>query len=198
MKIYNVPASRLDEMAEVTADAFIGNNDPIGNYIFENEPQHLHLKRRFFRSIVTSCSPQAVYQALSPDMKSVSIWFPPGMDHSQDTDVDPFQESDFKDPHTEERMNNVMGVIGELTADLGENPQWYMHLIAVPKINAGMHYASQLLSPMIIRAQQERLPCTLITQRKENVIRYQHWGFEVAREMSVKGSKEKFTSMIKN
>ena len=40
---YEVPWSRIDEMAEVTADAFIGANDPRGNFMFQNEPEHLVL-----------------------------------------------------------------------------------------------------------------------------------------------------------
>ena len=194
---YSVPVDRLTEMAEVTADAFIGNDDPIGNYIFADEPGHMTLKRRFFRSIVTSCSSQTIYQASSSRMEAVAIWFPPGMDHSEDVDVDPFLDSDFINPGTMGRMQNVVDVIDALTADLGHEPQWYMHLIAVAPEYAGMHFASRLLMPMIKRAENEGLPCSLITQRMENVKRYEHWGFKVVKEMGVKDSKERFYSMKK-
>lgn len=64
MTLYEVPLSRIDEVADASADAFIGGNDPIGNFIFQNEPNHLVLKRRFFRSLVTSCSPKVVTQGI--------------------------------------------------------------------------------------------------------------------------------------
>jgi hypothetical protein len=102
--LYEVPLSAVNALADVSADAFIGANDPIGNFMFQNEPKHLELKRRFFRSLVTSCSPKAFRQATSSNLEAVSIWFPPGMDHSEDCDVDPFKPQDFEDPKTEERM----------------------------------------------------------------------------------------------
>jgi hypothetical protein len=48
---------------------------------------------------------------------------------------------------------------------------------------------------MMQQAHEEGLPCTLITQRTDNVQRYLHWGFEVVREHEVTSSKEKFTAM---
>ncbi|MFH1440529.1 MAG: hypothetical protein ABIH18_00580 [Candidatus Omnitrophota bacterium] len=88
MMMYEVSLSRIDEMADIFAEAFISNNDPIGNFIFQNEPNQLVLKKRFFRSLVTSCSPKAVRQGISFALEAVSIWFPPGMDHSEDSDID--------------------------------------------------------------------------------------------------------------
>ena len=196
--IYHVPPESIPMMAEMTADAFIGNDDPIGNFIFQAEPNHLILKRRFFRSIVTSSPPSAVYQASSKDMEAMAIWFPPGMDHSQDIDVDPFLESDFQDPETWNRIQAVMEAIMDLTSDLGDSPQWYLHLIAVPPQHANHHHASGLLAPMIQRARDEGLPCTLITQREENIQRYLHWGFTVVKERQVSGSNERFTAMRKD
>lgn len=185
-------------MAEVTADAFIGANDPIGNFMFQNEPEPLILKKRFFRSLVTSCSPGVIRQGSSQNLEAVSIWFPPGLDHSQDADPDPFQIQDFKDPETMQRMKAVNEVIRKLTADLGSEPQWYLHLVAVPPKFRNLGYASQLIRPMLAKAVQAGLPCTLITQNKENVRKYESWGFKIVREMPVPGSQEKFYSMRKN
>jgi len=196
--LYEVPLSRVDEMADASTMAFIGNNDPIGNFMFQNEPGHLVLKNRFFRSLVISCSPKAVRQALSPAMETVSIWFPPGMDHSEDRDVDPFNAQDFADPETIGRMKAVNDVIAALTKYLGQEPQWYLHLVAVRPQFKGRGYSSQLIRPMMARAEREKLPCTLITQSMENVLRYKHWGFKVAKEISVPDSHEKFYSMRKN
>ena len=85
MVAYAVPLTRLDEMAEASAKAFIGNNDPIGRFLFDEEPNHLELKRRFFRSLVTSCPTKALRLASSERMEAISIWFPPGMIHTMQT-----------------------------------------------------------------------------------------------------------------
>ena len=198
MSLYEVPLNSIGEAADVSADAFIGADDPIGNFLFQNEPDHLALKRRFFRSLVTSCSPKAVRQASSPDLEAVSIWFPPGMDHSGDVDADPFSAKDFVDPATMERMKAVGDVIAALTAQLGREPQWYLHLVAVRPQFRGRRYSSLLARPMLERAEKEKLPCTLITQSLGNVHKYEHWGFKVVKEMPVPRSQEKFYSMRKD
>lgn len=194
---YEVPLDRVGDMADIAADAFVGNNDPIGNFMFRDEPRHQELKRRFFRSLVTSCSPLAVRHGISPDLEAVAIWFPPGMDHSGDADVDPFSISDFSNPGTMGKMQKVNDVIAALTANLGNEPQWYLHLVAVSPHFSGLGYSSLLVRPMLIMAEKEHLPCTLITQRLDNVSIYEHWGFNVVKEMPVPGSSERFWSMRK-
>jgi GNAT superfamily N-acetyltransferase len=195
--LYEVPRDKIDEAADATADAFIGASCPIGIFMFQNEPDHLILKRRFYRSLVTSCPPTAVILGTSPGLEAVSIWFPPGTDHSEDEDQDPFSPEDFTDPGTMERMQAVNDVIDALTGHLGEEPQWYLHLVAVRPEFADRGYASLLVRPMLERAAKEGIPCTLITQTMENVRKYEHWGFQVVKEMPVPGSREKFCSMRK-
>ncbi len=193
--LYTVPQNKINEAAEATADAFIGASCPIGIFMFRNEPDHLVLKRRFYRALVTSCSPNAIIQATSPGMEAVSIWFPPGMDHSEDVEADPFTPEDFADSGTMERMQAVSDVIDALTEHLGEEPQWYLHLVAVRPQFAGHGYASLLVRPMMERAAREGIPCSLITQTMDNVRKYEHWGFRVVKEMDVPGSRERFCSM---
>jgi GNAT superfamily N-acetyltransferase len=192
---FEVPPDRIEEMADVSAEAFIGNNDPIGNFMFRREPDHLIFKRRFFRSLVTSCSPSALRQAISPGLEAVSIWFPPGMDHSGDRDADPFTIQDFAHHETMVRIQAVNSVIDALTAHLGQEPQWYLHLVAVRPQFMNKGYSSALVRPVLEKAESEGLPCTLITQSMDNARKYEHWGFRVVREMAVPGSGEKFYSM---
>lgn len=196
--LYEVPLERINEMADVCAEAFITNNDPIGNFMFQNEPNHLALKRRFFRSLVTSCSPGAARQGISPNLEAVSIWFPPGMGHSEDLDTDPFSVQDFVDPETMKRMLAVNEVIAALTAHLGHEQQWYLHLVAVRPQFMNQGYSSQLIKPMLAQAKSKKFPCTLITQSMENVRKYEHWGFKVMKEMPVFSCEEKFYSMRKD
>jgi len=195
---YEIPLGRIDEAADAAAEAFIGANDPIGNFIFQNEPNHLVLKKRFFRSLVTSCSPKALRQAISPALEAVSIWFPPGMDHQGDVEADPFAAQDFADPRTMERLGAVNDTISALTVHLGKEPQWYLHLVAVRPQFKNLGHSSSLVRPMLAKAEKEKFPCTLITQRMDNVGKYEHWGFRVIKEMPVQGSGERFYSMRKD
>ncbi len=196
--LYEVPLHRINEMADTCQEAFIANNDPIGNFIFQNELNHLVLKGRFFRSLVTSCPSEAVRQGISSALEAVSIWFPPGMDHSGDLDTDPFSPQDFADQGTMEKMQAVNKTIAALTVHLGQEPQWYLHLVAVRSQFMGLGYSSQLIRPMLARAESEGLPCTLITQSLKNVLKYEHWGFNLLKEMNVSCSQETFYSMRKD
>src|SRR5574343_87571 len=107
MTVYEVPLSRLDKMADVSAEAFIANKDPIGSFLFDHELNHFELKQRFFRSLVTSCSPSALRLASSEKTEAISIWFPPGMGHDEDVEADPFRPEDFADPETFTRLEAV-------------------------------------------------------------------------------------------
>jgi ribosomal protein S18 acetylase RimI-like enzyme len=196
--LYEVPRDKIGEAADATADAFIGASCPIGIFMFQNEPDHLVLMRRFYRSLVTSCPKKAVIHGISPDLEAVSIWFPPGVDHSEDEEADPFSAEDFADPGTMERMQAVNDLIDALTGHLGQEPQWYLHLVAVRPQFFDRGYASTLVKPMLARAASEAIPCTLITQTMDNVRKYEHWGFEVVKEMPVPGSRERFCSMRKD
>lgn len=196
--LYEIPLDRIDELADVSAEAFISNDDPIGNFMFQNEPNHLVLKKRFFRSLVTSCPPQAIRLAISPALEAVSIWFPPDMGHSEDINKNTFNPLDFADPETIKRMRLVREIIDALTADLGKEPQWYLHLVAVQQQFRNKGYSSQLVRPILERAANEKLPCTLITQSIENLHKYEHWGFKLTKEMPVPGSLLKFYSMRKD
>ena len=193
--MYEVPLTRIDEMADVSAEAFIGCDDPVGNFMFQNEPEHLVLKRRFFRSLATTCSANAVRQATSSNLEAASIWFPPGMDHSEGVEPDPFGTDDFADSGTMRRMQAVNDVIAALADGLGQEPQWYLHLVAVRPRFRERGYSSVLIRPMLARADEENLPCTLITQSLGNVRKYESWGFKVVREIPVPRSNEKFRSM---
>lgn len=195
MTAYTVPLIRLDDMANASAEAFIGNDDPIGRFLFEDEPNHLELKRRFFRSLVTSCPAGALRQASSANMEAISIWFQPGMSHSEDVEADPFKPEDFANPETMARLEAVGHAIDQLTAGIGNEPQWYLHLIAVRPEFMSQGYASRLALQILAQARNDGLPCTLITQRADNVRKYEHWGFRVVREMPVLGSQERFYSM---
>lgn len=196
--MYEIPLSRIDELADVAAEAFLGCSDPLGDFVFQNEPHHLLLKKRLFRSIVTSCSPTAVRQATSPDLEAVSIWFPPGMAPLEDAHLAPFSTEDFADSGTIERVQAVNDVVAALTGHLGQEPQWYLHFVAVRPQFRGRKYSSRLIRPMLDHARNENLPSTLITKFPENIQKYRSWGFEVAEEMTVPHSQGGFASMRRN
>jgi GNAT superfamily N-acetyltransferase len=195
--MYEVPLSRIDELADVAAEAFVDSDDPVGDFVFQNEPplQRRLLKRQFFRTLVTACGPDAIRQANSPNLEAVSIWFPPGMAPLEDVHASPFYAEDFADPTTAARLEVVNEVVAALTRQLGAQPQWYLHLVAVRAPFRGHGYASRLVQPMLERARRDDRPATLITKHLETVPKYQRWGFRIVHQLDVPGSQAKFCSM---
>jgi GNAT superfamily N-acetyltransferase len=95
-------------------------------------------------------------------------------------------------------MQAVNDLVAALTGHLGQEPQWYLHLVAVRPQFRGRRYSSLLIRPMLEQARKESLPSTLITKCPENVRKYESWGFTVVRDTSVPPFQRKFFSMRKD
>jgi GNAT superfamily N-acetyltransferase len=61
----------------------------------------------------------------------------------------------------------------------------------------GKGYASQLLRPMLARADKEGIPCYLETQLGKNVALYEHFGFRVAEQGIIPGSNVMSWAMVR-
>jgi ribosomal protein S18 acetylase RimI-like enzyme len=55
-------------------------------------------------------------------------------------------------------MQAVNGVIDVLTANPGQEPQWYLHMVAVRPQFSDRGYASLLVRPMLTRAARGGFP----------------------------------------
>jgi len=59
-------------------------------------------------------------------------------------------------------------------------PHWYLFLIGVDPSRQGLGLGSQLIRPMLARADQDGVECHLLTEQGRNVPFYQRHGFEIA------------------
>lgn len=192
---YAIPADRLDEMADAAAEAFAAIGDPLARFIFEQEPDRPALSRLLSRMIAGECRERSIKQAPSSAIEAVAIWFPPGVDYSQDESPDPFRNILFASPETGRRLTDAFALLTTLTVMLAEEPQWYLHLLAVRPAFQGRGLASSLIRPMLERANREGRPASLITQSLANVSMYRHLGFEVLSSTPLPGSGMTFFSM---
>lgn len=66
-------------------------------------------------------------------------------------------------------------------------PHWFLLAIGVEPSQQGRGLGSQLLAPMLARADAERMPCWLDTHEEKNVRLYQRHGFEISERAEVPG-----------
>ena len=70
-------------------------------------------------------------------------------------------------------------------------------LIGVDPKFQGKGYASRLIREMLLRIDEEGLPCYLETQKEQNVSIYQHFGFKVIDEFIIPGTTIKAWPMLR-
>jgi len=87
-----------------------------------------------------------------------------------------------------QRMKSFGDYIDGVHKRLAPFEHWFLQTIGVAPEYQGKGYASRLLRPMLIRLDQEGLPCYLETVDKQDVPIYEHFGFKVMEESMVPGT----------
>jgi ribosomal protein S18 acetylase RimI-like enzyme len=193
--LYNVPRSRLEEMAEVSARAFTRKNDPIGNYMFELEPDKETLQLDFFRSLVTSAPEGSILMGTSTELEAVSIWFPPGNQDESGGHAESKEAYGSCSKETRYRVAAVLEAIETLITECAPANHWYLHLVAVDPEHMNQGLSSRLILPMLLFSDDQKLPGTLVTQHEGNIALYEHLGFRVIKSRNVPSTKLNFWFM---
>ena len=138
---------------------------------------------------------QEVY--LSKDRQAVAIWLPPQV-------LPKFSWGLFKAYlhyiwylkwHGVKRS---MAMKNRITQHYPKDQEfWYLWIIGVRLGYQGLGLSSQLIKPMLQRADEERLPVYLETSTSSNAEMYQRKGFEVFEELSLEGPKSALVYMMK-
>ncbi|MBD3351913.1 MAG: GNAT family N-acetyltransferase [Candidatus Lokiarchaeota archaeon] len=74
----------------------------------------------------------------------------------------------------------------------------YLSLIAVSPEQQGKGVASQLLRPMLKRCDQKQLSSYLETTKEENISLYQHFGYQLVKEIVFPNTTAKVWMMLRN
>jgi hypothetical protein len=196
--LYPVLRSSLPELAEVSARAFTSKNDPIGNYLFELEPNKDQLQLDFFRSLVTSIPENSLLLASSPALEAESIWFPPGGQDAGGGHEESKEAYEDCSKETRSRVGVILETIESLIKDCAPEKHWYLHLVAVEPKFMGQGYSTGLILPVVRFADMHQLPSTLVTQHAANVALYQHLGFRIIEARKVPSTKLNFWFMQHN
>jgi ribosomal protein S18 acetylase RimI-like enzyme len=74
---------------------------------------------------------------------------------------------------------------------------WTLGPIAVDPAHRGQGFASQLIRPMLERADDEGVPVYLSTNTEENIALYEHFGFKVKERADMPGVDGWNASMLR-
>jgi GNAT superfamily N-acetyltransferase len=80
------------------------------------------------------------------------------------------------------RFLTLMTHLSRLRAASMPSPHWYLTILGVEPSRQGMGIGSQLIQPVLKRADASGLDCYLETMKPRNVVFYKQHGFEVSAE----------------
>lgn len=117
------------------------------------------------------------------DLEGVSGWFPPEHDH--DMGLSTFVRAGFLTAPIRFGLRNL-GRVLRTNADVQRHyrnevagPHWILDVLGVDPKCQGRGVASALLEHTLVKADQVRLPCYVITHNLRNIPFYERFGFQV-------------------
>ena len=183
--------------ADVLARAF--QDDPLFSYFLPNSVEReKNLPHLFNMAIRYAVMRGEVYA--SSKFEGIAVWLP-----SEKAEMSPWQmimsgglslmlKMGMRSMARMMRYMDYAAAVHKLQVPL---KHWYLELIGVDPEFQGKGYASALLKPMFNRFDAEGLPCYLESFTRVDVSIYQHFGFEVAEEGTIPGTKTTFWAMLR-
>jgi len=96
-----------------------------------------------------------------------------------------------------ERVKALYEPVFAIHDELVPMQHWYCQTIGIAPEFQGQGFGSRLIKPMLVRIDEEQLPCYLDTNNEENVSLYEHFGFNVVKRYVLPGSDVINWSMIR-
>jgi len=179
-EMYKVRRKDIKKAAEVFSHAFY--TDPLTQYMFPNDETRQNHSSHYFNFIISYGLKFGEVFAPSPKIEGLAIWYL----------SDKYEMTMFKQlraggmrlymnlkKETISRMMPIGRFSGGMHQKYGHFKHWYLSPIGVHPDYQGMGFGSLLIRTMLIRIDNEKLPCLLETQNPTNVEIYKRFGFEV-------------------
>lgn len=195
--LYLVPESRLDELAEIAADAY--QNYPLHNWLTNGVYDPLASKL-IMKSTLAPMKDDAVIYADSEELNGFAVWVPLGFTGSKTL---PF----LQNGGIPLLLHCGLGIIRKLL--VYENfamklkkkhtghVDWYLYNLSVRQSAQGKGIASKLMHPMLQFCDDEKMVAYLETNKESNVPMYQHYGFHLHETNRIPESNVEHYSMVR-
>ena len=196
--LYLVPEQRLDELAEIAADAY--QNYPLHNW-FTNDVYDPIASKLIMKTTLAAMKDDAVIFADSEELNGFAVWIPLGFTGSKTL---PF----LRNGGVRLLLHSGLGIIRkllvyesyamELKKKYTGHVDWYLYNLSVRQSAQGKGIASKLMRPMLRFCDDEKMVVYLETNKESNVPMYQHYGFELQESDLIPGSSVMHYSMVRN
>jgi ribosomal protein S18 acetylase RimI-like enzyme len=190
--------SRINEAAEVFSRAF--EDDPLVRWFFPEISSRFEMSLSYFRfRIMYGISYGEVY-ATSPNLEGLAIWIP--SKNTKMTNFKMFRSGGvrlIKELGFERvgKLTSVGTFVSKIHHRLINFPHWHLSPMCVEPEYQGKGYGSKLMRSMLNRLDEEKLPCFLETQNKNNVDIYKHYGFNIIDTTTIPHAKLEHWSMLR-
>lgn len=187
----------LKQAAEVLARAF--HTDPLWQYLLPNEARRAALLLSCFRLFVRySLRYGACYT--TANVAGAACWLPPGNTTptlGRMLGVSIHGAPLTFGPAALRRYSLVDRYTGTQHKQYAPGPHWYLWGLGVDPPCQGQGLGSQLLQPILARADADHCPCYLETMNERNLPFYQKRGFQVMSEGHAPGAALRVWSMLR-
>ena len=191
----------VDNIATALSYAFI--RDPLFNAFFPHNPPHCPLSYYTFRFLVrhTIENGELTLTHIHNTCVGAALWLPSESVKRSFADEVRCGGIDML------RHQGIAALLRQMSASkqmaekhtaLLPMPHYYLSVLGLRPEAQGMGLATQLITPMLERADSEAKPCYLDTHNEANVNLYRHYGFDVVDQDVMKGLAVKHWVMIRS
>ena len=196
--LYLVPEQRLDELAEIAADAY--QNYPLHNWLTNGVYDPIASKL-IMKTTLAAMKDDAVIYADSEELNGFAVWVPLGFTGSKTL---PF----LRNGGVRLVLHSGLGIIRKLLVfesfamklkkKYTGHIDWYLYNLSIRQSAQGKGIASKLMYPMLRFCDDEKMIVYLETNKESNVPMYHHYGFELQETKMIPGSSVEHYSMVRN
>lgn len=199
----NLSEEEIETTSKVLARAF--QNDPLFAYCFpdpktSNSKNVIHCEFMILIGMVSG----EVY-ITSNNIEGVAVWHPHGIKNQLINKpskeiikrMQRVRKEDIADPHLFKMMMIVEEIANSIQNEYVNIPHWYLSIIGVDPIYQGMGYANQLIKMKLTEIDKQNLPCFLHTENEKNLKIYEHFGFELIKEVKIPNADFYLYGMIR-
>lgn len=186
--IRSTETSEQDDAVAIQTAAFIA--DPVMRWMYPESRSYLEHFPGFVRAFGGAAF-DGDGAFLSDCLGGVALWLPPGV-HPDGDAIEAF----FRKTVSEEKLDDLFGVLEQMDEYHPEESHWYLSIIGVDPARQGQGLGAQLLQHTLARCDEDGLPAYLESSNPANISLYMRHGFEVMGEIRV-GDAPLVTPMLR-
>jgi ribosomal protein S18 acetylase RimI-like enzyme len=175
-----VDRAHIKPAVETLSRAF--QSYPLIEYFYPEASQRDRVSHYFFEVAVCYAARYGVVHTVSPQSEGIAVWLPPGgfpMTFGRMLRAVPLSVLIGFVRAGAGTMYAAGEYLDNMHKRLTPYKHWYLEAIGVTPEHQGKDFAGTLIRNMLVKVDEERLPCYLETVEEKNVGIYRRFGFEV-------------------